>query len=240
VFYLLTRDPVVSSSQSPPAKRVLFIPQGSPTEKATTASPPNSAGRLSSTINESQCTTCSRSVSPDRPCAAKLHPRQATDTKVPSGLEETVRSIMLELFPVMLASFIDRSPSISASLSPSSIESSTHSTSATSLKSIRRLRSLLTARVAAYAERRLHAICEDIEYDANCLRQTADEEFLAIVAEEKLDIEQRQQNALEDWMREFKGLSTRSWMSWMTRLMDWLSRQSRGWRMRSMQRLRSI
>jgi hypothetical protein len=106
----------------------------------------------------------------------------------------------------MLASFIDRSPSVSASLSPSSIEPSTHSTSATTLQSIRRLRSLLTTRVAAYVERRLHAICEDIEYDANCLRQTADEEFLAIVAEEKLDIEQRQQNALEEFDEGIQGL----------------------------------
>jgi hypothetical protein len=80
----------------------------------------------------------------------------------------------------------------SASSSPSSTEPNTYPLQPTSL------RSFLTERVRKHIEQKLTTIYKDISYEANMLRQTADEEFLESVAEEKLDIDQRKEDALHD------------------------------------------
>jgi hypothetical protein len=80
----------------------------------------------------------------------------------------------------------------SASSSPSPTEPNTHLLRPTSL------RSFLTERVHQHIEQKLTTIYEDISYEANMLRQTADEEFLESVAEEKLDIDLRKEDALHD------------------------------------------
>ncbi|EUC27969.1 hypothetical protein COCCADRAFT_110377 [Bipolaris zeicola 26-R-13] len=188
----------VSSSPSPPTKR-LFIPPGSPTEKATTASLPNSPANLSSTIDESPRMTSL--------CAASAHSRSYAENSYPlnpktdvndaCALENNVRSIMLNLFPAIFASFIDHSRSVSPS-SSSSIDPNTHPKVAPPIKSIHQLRSLLTKRAVKHTEKKLSTIFNDMQYDANSLRLAADEEFLEIVAEEKLDIKQRKEDALEE------------------------------------------
>ncbi|KAF5853299.1 hypothetical protein GGP41_001905 [Bipolaris sorokiniana] len=196
----------VSSSPSPPTKR-MFIPPGSPTERATTASPPNSPAHLSSTVDKSPRMTslCTASAHSRSYAENSCPPNPKTDMNDPCALENNVRSIMLNLFPAMFASFIDRSRSVSPS-SSSSIDLNIHPTVTPSLKSIYQLRSLLTKRAVKHAEKKLSTIFNDMQHDANSLRLAADEEFLEIVAEEKLDIKQRKEDALEELVDEIDNV----------------------------------
>jgi uncharacterized protein (DUF2267 family) len=121
----------------------------------------------------------------------------ATTTAVPPGLEDTVRTMMLDLFPSMFAHYIDHPRSVSSSLSPSPSFTDTKSRPAAA-HSLHRIRSLMTTRAAAHVEAKLDTILSNIEYDAHVQRQSANEEFLQSVAEEKLDIQVRREDALAE------------------------------------------
>ncbi|PVH98324.1 hypothetical protein DM02DRAFT_596174 [Periconia macrospinosa] len=108
---------------SPPPKRVWYVPEGSPTEKATTIS------------------------SPSRP------------------------------------------PS-------STVDESTHTHPSRRLRSS--LRAFLSARASAYCEKKITTICEDALYDAQYLRNAADDEFIETIEDQKLDIQSRKYDALEE------------------------------------------
>jgi uncharacterized protein YaaR (DUF327 family) len=90
----------------------------------------------------------------------------------------------------MLASF--NLPDSDSASSPSSTAPNTHPQSTS-------LRSILTERVNKHIDKKLTTIYDDICHEANMLRQTVDEEFLESVAEEKLDIDMRKEDALRDF-----------------------------------------
>lgn len=102
------------------------------------------------------------------------------------------------MFPDMLAQFIDKPRSISISPPRSDSHPTATTTVPPSLHSIRSLRALLSARAASYAEEQLTTIYEHTVYEAQCLRNTADEEFASAFEEQKLDLQARKEDALEE------------------------------------------
>ncbi|KAI0572697.1 hypothetical protein Alg130_10396 [Pyrenophora tritici-repentis] len=180
---------------SPPPKRVFYVPEGSPTEKATTILSPSRPP--SSTVDESTHTR--HFLDTKSP-----HPSLADPPHIPPHLEDTMRKMMQQMFPEMLAQFIDTSKSITAS-SPPPPDSNPTSPPKTnpaidpSLHLLRSsLRAFLSARASAYCEKKLTTICEDTLYDAQYLRNAADDEFIATIEDQKLDIQSRKVDALED------------------------------------------
>ncbi|KAJ6276544.1 hypothetical protein J3E71DRAFT_373238 [Bipolaris maydis] len=194
---------VSSSSPSPSPKRVCVIPSGSPTEiatlteRSTTASLPDSPKHLSSASSKLQRTTCLHTVSAhSRSHDEKFYaPKAETDTNVSSALKENIHSTILDILTGVCTSFIDRPHSVSPSLS-SSTEVNAHSTTASSLKSNRQLGSFLSKCVPVVTEK-FRTILQNMEDEAN-LRQEADEEFLAVVAEERLDMTQLKEDTLKE------------------------------------------
>lgn len=112
---------------------------------------------------------------------------------------------MQQMFPEMLAQFIDKPRSISASPPPSDSNSTTNP-NMPPLHSIRSLRGLLSARATAYAEQKLTTVCENTAYDAHCLRSAADDEFLSAVEEQKLDIQCRKDDMLKEFQEDIERI----------------------------------
>lgn len=154
------RDVSSSPPFAPSSKRALYIHQGSPTEKATTI-PSSSAP---STVDES------------------LH---APSPQV--LLEDTVRNMMQNILPDILAQFLQNSRSISASPPPS--ETKSPETPVGHRPPYPALRALLGDRVAAKIEQRVDTVCENALYEAHYLRGAADEEFIDGFEEKKLDMQ---------------------------------------------------
>jgi hypothetical protein len=181
-----TEKAVIASPNTPKHRRS----PGSPAEKASTASPHSSQHPWR------RCRASQRSGSFHvesthfRSRAGQSNSLRETDTNDSSHIKDVVRYVRLDALPPMLASF--DLPHSDSSSSPSSTAPNTHPQSTS-------LRSFLTERVNKHIDKKLTTIYDDISYEANMLRQTADEEFLESVAEEKLDINMRKEDALRDF-----------------------------------------
>ncbi|CAI6334282.1 unnamed protein product [Periconia digitata] len=179
-----------SPSHSSPPKRIDYTPEGSPTEKATTIA---TSSQQLSTIDDSP-----------RPHRAHF----ADSTHINPQLEDAMKKMMQQMFPEMLAQFIDTSKSISSSPPPTSDRGSIRTSAPPSpLRHLRSsLRAFLSSRTTALFEQKLTAICDNTVYDAQYMRVAADEDFISAIEEQKLDIQTRKRDALEDLQEDINTL----------------------------------
>ena len=113
-----------------------------------------------------------------------------------------MRKMMQQMLPEMLAQCIDAPKSTTASSCPPPDPTTTspqkpNPTTDPPPHLRSSLRAFLSARASAYCEKKLTTICEDTLYDAQYLRDAADDEFIANIEDQKLDIQTRRDDALE-------------------------------------------
>lgn len=119
-----------------------------------------------------------------------------------------MKMMMQQMFPTMLAQFIDSSKSRSVSPSPPPCDPIPIKTSSISQPSHLRssLRALLSARASAYFEKKLTAICDNTVYDAHHLRVAADEEFILALEDRTLDLQTKKEDLLEDLQEDIDNM----------------------------------
>lgn len=167
------------ASPSPlPSKRVPYIAIGSPTEKATTHATP----------------------SPRRSFVA-----DDEETHIEPKVEHAMRKMMEEMLTETLSRLVEKSRSRSPSVSPS-FSKPTAPTTTPALKSIHALHALLSAQAAKDLEAKLATICDDVLSEAQCLRHSADEEFLMAAEEQRIDMLDVKETTLMDLQKDIDGI----------------------------------
>lgn len=197
---------------TPPSKRILYVPEGSPTEKATTILSPSRPP--SSTVDESP-------HPPHLLDTKSPQPSPANPPTIPPHLEATMRKMMHQLFPEMLAHFLT-TKSTTTSPPPPTPPPKTSPTIPPSLHLPSPLHAFLSARTSSFCAKNLTPLIEDALYDAQYLRDAADDDFIAAIEDQKLDIQGRRHEALEELQADIERMVEEKFGKMEERVREWV------------------